>query len=164
MRCWRKLGTSCSVVAQGCWIVWRFCVLIRCLKKKKKLSYCPVACLRVVPRSAQPTSPDLVVSFTPGTGVGLKAPSLRASLYRSRVSPRSAPCWASPATLPLLASISLQAVSFLGLSFQAASVLVRHVCIQCTNWCLRPASTRWYHDPQQRCTSDRCKLQRVSCY
>ena len=38
MRCWRTLGTSCRVIAQVCWIVWKIsCVHPLSIKKIKKV-------------------------------------------------------------------------------------------------------------------------------
>ena len=93
-----------------------------------------------MPQSAQPTSPVMrlrrwpVLSFTPGTGVGLKAPSLP-------------PVCATPACLcglpgiasyafPLRAPIKLQAVPFLGTEhFRAATVPSRPVYSAPTGAC-----------------------------
>ena len=36
MRCWRTLGTRCSVIVHVCWIVWRIFVFVPCLKKKNE--------------------------------------------------------------------------------------------------------------------------------
>ena len=112
---------SCNICSSSCFSKVKAFTLSTCLP--------PSSAAKCSAHLARPASSSLArvpsLSFTPGTGVGLKAPSLRASLYGSRVSPRSAG-----------APINLQAG------------------IQCTNWCLQPASTRWHHDSKQRRTSN----------